>query len=193
MTKELTTTPPKVHLGYSANALSVICEAIESSDDLDETMIALFNETSRQLSAGVGRRKAAARGIRYAIEQAKAYEKQVTHHRKKLESALDKLKEMTKEIVEAHPDLPFKDELGKKLTIVKNSKPGIRYDFELTYKTVRNIVAFDQPPAYEEEWNKYIKTEMYTVLDTGRVLADLEAGAELPWARLERGSHLRGL
>jgi hypothetical protein len=191
MTKELQ--PPKVHLGYSANALSTICEAIESSDDLDETMVALFNETSRQLSAGVGRRKAAARAIRFSIEQAKAYEKQVTHHRKRLESALDKLKQMTKEIVEAHPDLPFKDELGKKLTIVANAKAGVKYDFDLGHKTVRNIIAFDQPPVYEEEWKKYVKTEMYHVLDTGRVLADLEKGVELPWARLERGTHLRWL
>ena len=131
---------PKLYMGEAAATLTSLCNAIDNSADLDETMAELFATTTRQLSDGVGRRKAAARAISAAVEQTKLYEKQVTSHRRKLEAALVKLKDMTKEIVEANPDIPFKDELGRKLTIAKNSKAGGKYDFELSTKPTRNIM-----------------------------------------------------
>jgi hypothetical protein len=184
---------PKVFLGYAASTLTTICNAIDNGADLDETMLELFDTTAHQLSEGFERRKAVARSLKAAIEHTKAYEKQVNDHRKKLESALSRLKSMTKEIVEANPDIPFKDSLGKKLTIVKNSKPGVNYDFELGTKSVRNIMPEGCGPFNEADIVDYVKTEEVLTLDTGKVMADLVAGVELPWARLAQGYHLRGL
>lgn len=186
---------PTLYMGEAAATLTTICNAIDNGADLDETMLELFNTTATQLSEGVDRRKGAARYLKGAIEQAKAYEEQVTSHRKKLESALAKLKVMTKEIVEANPDIPFKDGLGKKLSIVKNSKPSVKYDFELTYKSVRNVLPTfrDELPLSDEELLRYGVPSEFLALDTGKVLADLQAGVELSWAELAQGYHLRGL
>ena len=184
---------PKLYMGEAAATLTSLCTAIDAGADLDETVMELFATTSQQLSEGVGRRKAAARAISGAIEQTKLYEKQVTSHRRKLEAALVKLKEMTKEIVEANPDIPFKDELGKKLTIVKNSKPGVKYDFELSTKPTRNIMEGEALDMVLADTPQYIERVQHYVLDTGKVLADLQAGVDIPWAELNQGFHLRGL
>jgi hypothetical protein len=185
---------PKVFLGYAASTLTTICNAIDNGADLDETMLELFDATATQLSEGVGRRKAVARTLKAAIEQAKAYKAQVDSHQKSLESALTRLKAMTKEIVEANPDIPFKDELGKKLTIVKNSKPSVRYDFEMTSRSLRNILPWERPEdIIAAGLGDYMQEEKIYTLCTGEVLEDLEAGIELPWARLAQGYHLRGL
>jgi hypothetical protein len=191
MTDELV---PKIHLGYAANTLTTICNAIDNGADLDETMLELFETTATQLSEGVDRRKGAARYLKGAIEQAKAYEKQVTSHRKQLETALTKLKAMTKEIVEANPDIPFKDGLGKKLSIAKNGKASLVYDFDFEFTVIRDVVSY---AAYEylreSEYLDYIEeTSVYT-LNTGKLRADLEAGKKSPVAHLEHGSNLRGL
>jgi hypothetical protein len=155
-------------------------------------MMGLFETTAVQLSESVDRRKAAARAIKSKVEELKEFEKHVTGHRKKLEESLAKLKAMTKTIVEANPDIPFKDKLGKKLSIAKNGRPSVKYDFELTHKSVRNIML--EPLAdLEEHYAEYVLTEVIHTLDTGRVLADLQAGKELPWAKLVHGTNLRGL
>lgn len=193
MTKSLATTPPKLYMGAAAATLTSLCNAIDNGADLDETMTELFATTTQKLSDGVGRRKAAARAISGAIEQTKAYEKQVTSHRRKLEAALVKLKEMTKEIVEANPDIPFKDELGKKLTIVKNSKPSVSYDFDLGHKATRNILDGEALDTVLGDTPAYVERVQHYVLDTGKVLADLQAGADIPWATMSQSYHLRGL
>ena len=184
---------PKLYMGEAAATLTSLCNAIDNGADLDETMAELFATTTRQLSDGVGRRKAAARAISGAIEQTKLYEKQVTSHRRKLEAALVKLKELTREIVEANPDIPFKDELGKKLTIVKNSKPGVKYDFELSAKPTRNILEGEALDMVLGDTPTYVERVQYYVLDTGKVLADLQAGVDIPWATMSQGYHIRGL
>jgi hypothetical protein len=190
---QLTTTQPKVHFGLAASQLAELCRVIDNGEDVDEVMLAMFEETGKALSDSVDRRQAFAEALKAAIATAKEHKKSVDSYQKQLERAQTRLKEITKEIMELHPDLPYKNSLGKKLAIVRNSKPSVKYDFELTYKSVRNIMPDGCGPFNEAEIVEYVKTVEVLTLDTGKVLADLEAGVELPWASLIQGTHLRGL
>jgi chaperonin cofactor prefoldin len=187
---QVTKTAPKLHFGIAAAQLAELCKIIDEGGEVDDVMIAMFQETGEALSASVDRRQAFADALKAAIETTKAHKKTVDAYQKQLERAQTKLKEITKQVMELHPDLPYKNSLGKKLSIVKNSKPSVKYDFELTYKSVRNIIL---PPHSNEIDPEYIMTEDVHTLDTGKVLADLEAGKELPWASLIQGTNLRGL
>ncbi len=101
--------------------------------------------------------------------------------------------------LEAHPDVPFKGSLGS-LRVQKNPE-ALRVDHEardgetaaeisIRDVTVRGVIhdrLFDLDPSLRG----YAKEVTFTVLDREKLKGDLQAGLKLPWARLERGTHIR--
>lgn len=97
------------------------------------------------------------------------------------------LAEQVKGVIEASPDVPFRDSHGKKV-FVRASNPSLKLAFEDRKKTVAHIAPeeLDIPP-------RFLKTVSYTVVDTEAVRAAIKDGENLPFAWLEQGQSLCGL
>lgn len=107
--------------------------------------------------------------------------------------ALEVLKEVCRVTMEQHPDLPWRDSQKQKLSLCKNSQASLTtdYDARLVNKTVYNVLSEDDRAALPERYVAVSPT--YFVLNTAAIREDIAAGKEIPWAKLERGSHVRGL
>lgn len=188
--------PRKLYLSEAAAELTQICRLIDENDDpeLPQELIDSFKTNVDALAAGVDRRKAVAAEFKSKIQLAKDYARQMRDFAVKLEKAFDVFKKRTLEVVEANPDVLFKDSLGRKLTAARNARPKLilAVDGLRGKKMVNNIVdeaailLFDIDP-------KYLQEVRYTVLDTEKIVADLSDGKTLGWASLETAKHLRGI
>ncbi len=113
-------------------------------------------------------------------------------YRDKMETAIklrDRIKENTLSIVEANKDIVFKGNLGK-LASQNNSSAKLICDIPLASKTLSNLLEpnnldFLDIPA------EYIKAVTVMQLDVEKLKHDLSFGKEVPFARLEKGTHLR--
>lgn len=183
----------KTHLSDSARLLADLCERIDSGEEPTTALVSIFNETRLDLAEAIDRRKAFAARLRNEAALFQAASDELKHRAIMFETALEKLKENTKAIMEASPNIPYVDSYGSKLSVVNNSKAKLILDFEIREKKqVSHIVDLGaaETVGISEE---YLSQVSFVVLNTEKVRADLEAGKELPWARLERSTHLRGL
>ncbi len=106
---------------------------------------------------------------------------------KEIQSRQDVLQSHVFEVVSQTPGVTYRDDDGQKVYVAKNGQAKLTTTLDLRDKTVRNIV---------DDWQVdpiYIKPVSYLVLDTDKVRETLASGVELPWAKLETGSHLRGI
>lgn len=74
------------------------------------------------------------------------------------------------------------------LRLQNNGRASLKIDVPLEDVTVYAALA-DQ--TYRDKVRKYLKDVTIKVIDKKLIRADLEAGEEIEWARLEKGKHVR--
>ncbi len=184
---------PQTSFFSAAVILAEICDKMDNSDEIDEEILAQFDTATTSLEESIDRRKFVVREAESKIELARSYKRSLDETIKKLQKVQERIIESTKTMVGLNPNIPFKDTLGNKLTVRKNSQPHLVLALDLREgKTVSNILD-DASISLLGIDEKYIKQVSYTTLNTEKVKSDLALGVEIPWASLHFGTHLRGL
>lgn len=154
--------------------LSEICERIDNEEEIDDLVKMEFDKAITDVVEAVDRRKYLVSEIDQKIAAAKAYRDKAVKAIKTFERIRDRVIETTKQVVESHPDIPFKDSLGKKLSVIKNPTPSLKITGEWDQKKFAKIIR---------------KIE----LDKPALKEALLAGEEVDYAELEYGKQLRGM
>lgn len=187
----------KVPMFSAAALLSELCDRIDNAEELNDELLAQFNAASTSLEESIDRRKYVLEEVDKYIELARFRKKNLDENIKRLQRVQDRIIQTTKQMVEEESKkenpIIFKDTLGNKLTIRKNSNAHLVLALDLREaKSVSNILD-DAAISLLEIDAKYIKQVSYTTLNTEKVKADLGMGIIIPWASLHLGTHLRGL
>lgn len=184
---------PLVPLGTTAQLLADLCARVDADEDLTPVFLQLFSDAEISQKRGIDDAKAFATDLKALIAGSKAARDGWAERAKKLDAALEKLKEEAKNALEAHPDLPWQDSFGRQLTLAKNSASALKYSFVIKdSRTFTNIVDL-QTVQFFDIPARYLNHVTFTTLDSAAIKADLEAGVELSWVKIERGHHVRGL
>lgn len=181
----------------AARDLSELCNRIDNSQTEDEELfselILQLDPVCQALSEAIDRRKFIIREAESKIELARSYKRSIDETIKRLQKVQEKLTEATKFSIEANPNIPYKDSLGNKLTVRKNSNPSLILTLDLRdSKAISNLLDESSISLLEID-EKYIKKVSFLTLDTEKVKSDLVTGTVLPWASLYHGTHVRGL
>lgn len=180
--------PRKVGLSEAASWLSTLADAIEAGTDLSP-LLAEFHDTALLVSDGVARRIMRFDILETAIENAKKNEKSWRFLRQSLEFVQEGLLDATKDIVAANPDVPFKSHLGC-FKVIKNP-PKLLLELSHFDRTFKHVVSFQDIERYGMDPEHYTITEAVATLNTDVIKQDLIKGKEVPYAKLDRGTHLR--
>ena len=179
---------PKIPLDEAALILRELCEAIDNGLDLDAALLERFADAKLDVSNAVDRRifffakideeLAAARAVREAW---KAKMQEWDAKVQQLKTLEDRIWAATKAVVEGNPELPYQGQYGK-LAVQKNGGV-VPLTTEFDTLDADTIATFG------------IEARFYKVgysMDNAAIRAALEAGEDLPWARLGvRGTSLR--
>lgn len=177
----------------AAVILAEICDKMDNSDEVDEEILSKFDTATTCLEESIDRRKFVIREAESKIELARAYKRNIDETIKRLQKVQERIIESTKVMVGLNPNIPFKDTLGNKLTVRKNSQAHLVLALDLREgKSVSNILDEASISLLDID-EKYIKQVSYTTLNTEAVKKDLSNGIEISWASLHHGTHLRGL
>lgn len=184
---------PKVSFFSAAVTLSELCDRVDSEEELNEAFLAEFENATQSLEESIDRRKYVYQEAEFYIKAARDRKKSLDATIKKLVLIQDRIERRTKEMIEAEPNLPYRDSLGNKLSVRKNSQAALNINLDFRESRSISNILDDTITNLLEISPKYIKTVTFSILNTEQVKADLVAGAELPWASLQWGTHLRGL
>lgn len=166
---------PKLSFSETAVRLSLLCYRMdEGVEDLDHMLVQEFEDALTDVTNSVDRRKAFYKEIESKIEMAKQFRDEVTKHIKRYETIKERLVEVTKQVILANPDIPFKDSMGKQLKVIDNPNPRLKVEV----------------PSNDED-KLYFKT--IQVFDSELLKSDLLSGKKFDWAHLEYGKQLRGM
>lgn len=174
--------PVKIPMGWAAAALAEMCDAIDAGAEPSDVLVQVFHDRKLELRDAVDRRIAFFQVVKGQIDAAKAARNAYAEQAKRLEALLEAMKARTKEIIEEHPDLPYEGDLGK--LCVQKSPPAVKVMFEDRTLDKETIDLFGIS-------ERFIRTKVTYELDTKAVKAAIEAGEDIPWARIEQGTHLR--
>lgn len=179
----------KVPMQIAAANLEQICNAIDESE-LNDSLSKIFHEGRLDLSAAVDRRICFFDLAEERIATLKRLRDEFSQAAKRMEFALERVKEGTISIMESYEDFSYRGELGK-LRLQKN--PSARLEFQgtkVSTHTISNVIdALDiQKHAIDGE---YFETRRYFVLLNDKIREAIESGKEIPWAKLQRGKHIR--
>ena len=184
-------TVTKVSLFEAATSLAAICRKIEDGEELDSLILEEFGATTTQLAESIDRRKAFYGELNSKLELAKNYKKEIDVHMKRLKNVQERLKKVTMDTMAGAPDLPFKDSLGRKLTLCQ-TPAFLKLTFEMSAPRTFSILDPDSI-SFIGLPDKYIKEISFLTLDTDQIKADLQSGETLPYAKLQTTTYLRGL
>lgn len=182
----------KVPLSWAAQALSLICDQIDESGQLDEAIIEAFNTTSVDLAEAIDRRKAILWAIEGNLTAARGARAELDAYVQKLKAIQEKIEISTKDAMEANPDLSWKDSAGRKITL-SNSAPALKYTFDLKEKRSFTGLVTDETINMFHIEPKYLNVTTVKTINSAALKSDLLAGKQLVWVGLERGKHVRGL
>ncbi len=182
----------KIPLRWAAQVLSNLCDLIDNADDMKEGLIQAFQAAGLDLAESIERRKAVMWAIEGQLTSARGARSEIDAYVQRLKAIKESLKEEAREAMEAHPDLPWRDSMGRKLSLCK-SQPALSYPFDLKDKrTFTNLVDTETIRMFSIP-TKYLVANMVTTLNTKAIKEDLEAGVDIMWAELQHNKHVRGL
>lgn len=156
----------------AAAELEILCEHIESLDELDTAIHAAFSRSQDSLKDSIDRR---IKFLKYAESQvaiAKGMRDEWSKRAFRFETTIERIKADTLGVMKANPDLPYKGTIGG-FKRYKNSVPSLEMD---------------------ENWAEdpsYFVTKTISSLDKERLRADLKTGKEIPGVSLRYGEHVR--
>lgn len=177
---------------HSALELAELCQEIESEEgELSAALIARFKQAEAHLAWSIDRRKAFMVEVKARKQMGKDRIAQIQKVIKTLENIEDELKAITAHAIRNAPGIKFRDSLGQGVTLRK-TKPCLKITagspLSLTHTLPGYLEGFTQEVAPQ-----YVVPVITYVIDKVAVREDLEAGAILPWARLEQGEAVWGL
>lgn len=182
----------KIPMQWAAAAFEQISNEIVEAQDIDAALASQFKDSEIDLAESVDRRMAFWRHAQNFFKTCKLGKSEINKAQKDHEKMLAVFVEKTIELIEKHPDIPFKDSYGKKLSVVQNGTPVLKTELDLKIKSVSNVVALEECELFGVD-PKYLKKVSYMTLDVDAVNADLRAKVELAWAELKWGKYLKGL
>lgn len=165
-------TSKKLSFSEAAADLEILCEQIDDGADINQLVTQLFNRAQDELKDAVDRR---IKFIKYAESQvviAKEMRDEWAARAKRFEKAMEYIKNNTKEVIKANPNIPYKGTIGG-FKLYKNSQPSLKLIDEV----------FDELD--------YVKVVEETVFESDRLRQDLKDGKIVMGASLEYGEHLR--
>lgn len=167
-------------LALAAQTLAQLCDEVDSSDRIDEVLLAAFDGAKLQLETEIDR---LIHFDKMSKDRQNAYKDAARYYRDQadyMEDIRSRFKARVTEVMLANPNLPFRGRLGK-ISCVEN-QPSVDYAFGDKHVT-DEVIDFYGIPA------DYLKEKVSYEVDHARVKAELLAGKELPWARLKPTSH----
>ena len=188
--KQLSVREISMQLHNASSTLTMCMMAIDSGDDIEPGLVSIFNDAMLQTAEGLAEAKSLkfeidARVLKVEAEMArlKAYKAGLLHTE-------EILRRQVAQVVTAHPDVKFRDALGREVKVVNNGGlPALKHDIKEKSVSVDEISNEDR----EVLPGEFISTRTFFVLNKAAVRLALEQGRELSWARLVRSTRLNGL
>lgn len=187
---------PKISFSDAALSLAKICNEIDNAEScghletdsqIDILLEKEFSDALIAVTESVDKRKAFYAELVSKIDLAKGYRLKVDIEIDKYEKIKERLIAYTKHIVEAYPNIPFKDSFGKQLKVIDNHNPKLIVDFGDDNENQ------EQYTTRQEAMAPYFFETRELNLDKEKIKADLVAGKKLSFAHLEYGKQLRGM
>ncbi len=182
----------KIPLRWAAQVLSNLCDLVGNETELKDGLVQAFRSAALDHAESIERRKATMWAVEGQLAAARGARAEIDAYVQRLKAIQHAIKEEAKETMEIHPDLPWRDSMGRKLSLV-NNQPSLAFCFDLKdQRTFTNLVdpetikMFGIPP-------KYLVANMVTTLNTQAIKEDLKNGVDIMWAELKHGKHVRGL
>ncbi len=176
-------------LARCASELEQVCAELDANDgEITSEMIARFDDAKLGLEVKVDGWIKYLEMIKVMAGAAKERKERSAKAQKTLENLERRLKEYVKSLIEATPGVPFKSPAGT-LAVQRNPE-AVKYTFDFPDKTFYRTVdaaLVDMEPSL----NAFVKSFQVLVIDGEKVKEALKSGVDLPWATLDRGSHLR--
>lgn len=180
---------PTLSLTESAARLEQLAERLDAGEPLTPLFQAIFAQAKLEHVQGVADAINFCASLEALLLGAKRGRDAWAERARQLKSALEAFKAEAVKARAAYPNLPWTDTYGARLSLCNNSSASLVHDLPLSDMTARGVLEqedVDRLPA------KYVKIVSYLTLNAAAVKEDLKAGVQLPWARLERGQHVRG-
>lgn len=182
----------KIPLRWAAQLVSNLCDQIDESPTLQAPLLAAFRDASIDLTEAIERRKATMWALDGALKAARGARAEIDAYVQKLKRLEAALKAEALAAMTENPNLPWKDSMGRKLTLAK-SQPSLRLPFDLKEeRTFTNLIHEETVRMFEIP-SRFLKLFTISALDTAAVKKALLAGETLSWAELEMSHHVRGL
>ncbi len=183
----------KIPLHWAAEMLTALCDQADNSPELDEAFFRAFHSAEMSLEESIDRRKALMWTIEGTLKAARGARAEIDAYIQILKKRQEKLKDATRLDMEANPNLPWRDSVGRKLSLAKN-QASLNLTFDLKDKRTFTGLLHDETIRMFDIEEKYITRVNIALLNNATVKADLAAGVELIWAELETDKkHVRGL
>ncbi len=180
----------KVPLDYASRAMTNIYDLIESSEDLEEYLIAEFRSASLDLAEAVDRRIAVMKRFKSEIGHLTELKTEIEGYLATVKKADVRLKEHTMFIMTANEQLTYKGNLGR--LALQNSPVRVEFTFPVETKTISNCIS-DAVLLELDVPEKYITKHVHYSINREAVKTYLNQSPKvsLPWARLMQGQHIR--
>lgn len=172
----------KQPMDLAALVLAELCDKIDNGADLDQELVRAFDDAKLTLAAAVDRRIAFDTWIKGAIEAAREARTQWEERVQLLKAMHERFKANTLAIVQA-ADVPYQGSLGK--IRAQRNPVGVKLTWgdKLLSPDLIDMLGID---------DRFVRVKTEYSIDAAAVKAALEAGEDLPWARLDQsGFHVR--
>ena len=196
----------KISLPAIVGAISRSLDAYEDGQFDEEALAEVLGDLSVDLRSAVDRRigfldhlgKRSAGG-KPGTGLIGRYEELYREYRaaaERAEALKARVEESTMLVMQTLPEVKFQGNLGR-LACQNNASGRLEVDFPMATKTFSNLLEYGG--AGETMLNsasalipdEYVRLITVRQLDTAKLKADIEAGKEIVWARVEKGQHLR--
>lgn len=177
-------------LSLLAADIESICDQIEAVGEGEEIpfdLIASLQNAKTALSTKVDNWIGYLDTMKAMLQVSKDRKDRATRSHRVLDRVFDRMKDYLKFVLEGNSNLPMKGAAGR-LYLQKNADSKLCLSFDLRDVSIRNVMPSE---IASEEILQFTKTETYLVLDTQAVKQYLKAGAQLSWAYLDQGHHVR--
>ena len=183
----------KVSLAEAANDLQTMMRMLEDGQDIAPYMDQ-FSLADDHAVAAIDRRKYILKEVSAKIDVLQRMRDEISSHMEKLKEIDRKVRQTTKDVVEANPDVSFRDGMGNKVYLCKGPRSKMNLEFETTSANIKYILKDeDFKNLVLHGYGQYVKRVSYDVLDTEALRKDIEEGQPISFASLETTTHVRGL
>src|SRR5690606_9683627 len=136
----------------AAEILAELSRKVDEGEEIDELLVREFGDTREALTSSIDRRKYFVEEIRSKIKLAKKYRDDASKFIKGLEAMEERIKKITMDVMQRHPDLPYKSSLGQKIYLVNNNVLEVSLPYPLEKKTFSNVLNPDDAKELQPEY-----------------------------------------